>query len=91
MRAGEPWLSIAAKSRGCQFGRFESSVIGYQLSAFRSTTERTEATEKDTSAFLCELCGLCGEFPLGLTLRRAVKAPYLTSKKGIIIVCEVPP
>ena len=21
MRAGEPWLSIAAKSRGCQFGR----------------------------------------------------------------------
>jgi hypothetical protein len=26
-----------------------------------STTEHTETTEKDASAFLCELCDLCGE------------------------------
>jgi hypothetical protein len=77
--------------RGCQFGHFEPSAISYQPSAFRSTTERTETTEKNTSAFLCELCGLCGESSLRLMLRRAVKATYLTSKKGIIIGCELLP
>ncbi len=38
----------------------------------RITTERTETTEKNTSAFLCELCDLCGEVFLGLRLCRAV-------------------
>ena len=46
--------------------------ISLQATKKRITTERTETTEKNTSAFLCELCGLCGESPLGLRLCRAV-------------------